>query len=79
MTTSVTEPKKAERPLGSKQQDVLEALRRHRLWCKNCGWVWDTPGGTQRVLKTLVTRGLVTMTIEDGWREVYRPVQAIAD
>ena len=46
--------------LGSKQKAVLSSLHQHGgEWTSISGWVWDTPGGTDRVLASLVRRGLV--------------------
>ena len=45
--------------LGSKQKDILRALRQHGSWSNyGGGWVWDTPGGTQKVMDILVAKGL---------------------
>jgi len=46
------------RPLGDSQQWMLDALRKHGRWSRNCGWLWDTPSGTERILDSLVRRGL---------------------
>lgn len=40
--------------LGIKQSKVLSALIEHKGWQKNCGWIYDTSGGTQRVMDSLV-------------------------
>jgi len=56
--------------LGTNQADVLAALRRHGRYFRGCGWMWDTYRNTERILDTLVRRGLVTKT--DG---EYRPVK----
>lgn len=48
------------RKLGSTQKSVLGALKAHGFWSEcGCGWVWDTPGHTIRILESLVKRGLV--------------------
>jgi hypothetical protein len=47
------------RPLGKRQQALLEALQRHGSWSENCGWHWDGPGLTTTILDGLVRRGLV--------------------
>ena len=74
----------SERPLGSRQQAVLDAMADHRhRWHRNCGWVWDTESGTERTLESLVRRGLVAKRSE-RWdlrgrtvtRDVYRVVGA---
>lgn len=48
-------------PLGKTQVSVLESLNRHgnHEWFHGCGWVWNTLGGTERLLNSLVKRGLV--------------------
>ncbi len=48
------------RALGKTQKNILNSLERHGSWHgRGCGWVWDTHAGTERVLETLVKRGLV--------------------
>lgn len=47
------------KPLGPKQQSVLDALRRHGGSWPDAGWIWGTYGETQRILEALVNRGLV--------------------
>ena len=60
------------RPLGGTQQEVLRSLRNHGYWhYSRCGWYWDTLGNTEKVLDSLVRRGLVTKD-GDGF---YRPVE----
>lgn len=62
--------------LGRVQQAVLKALERHKFWHEDCGWVWDSVGGTKRVLESLVNRGIVYTTGErtiHGSTLVYRP------
>lgn len=57
------------RPLGKTQEDVLRALRSHGSWSRGCGWCWDTRSGTERVLDSLVRRGLVVNGQSPyGWR-----------
>jgi hypothetical protein len=53
------------KPLGSIQKAVIKRLKDHGSWFYGCGWVWDTPGNTEKVLKSLVKRGLVKT--EAGW------------
>lgn len=44
--------------LTEKQEDVLNALLRHKFWCPiSFSWVWDTPSGTRRILNVLVKKG----------------------
>jgi hypothetical protein len=64
------------RPLGKKQQSVLEALKRHKGWSYGCGWVWDSQGGTLRIMERLVARGDVIKTKVKGSRgetDMYHP------
>ncbi len=51
-------------PLGRTQRDVLNALVDHEGWHRGCGWVWDTPGRTENIIKTLVDRGLARCETE---------------
>ena len=44
--------------LGKTQQGVLRSLLAHRTY-PGGAWVWSTPSATERVLDTLVKRGLV--------------------
>lgn len=61
--------------LGSVQQDVLTSLRSHGSWSLGCGWVWDTPSNTMRIMDSLVRAGYATTTEGQGGRRiVYRPV-----
>lgn len=46
--------------LTEKQENVLNSLVRHKYWTANgygCGWVWDTPSGTVKLLDVLVKKG----------------------
>jgi hypothetical protein len=64
-----------EATLGKVQRSVLEALRRHGSWHGEgwgCGWVWTTPSATRLILRSLVRRGLVTESNENG-RTYFRP------
>jgi len=50
---------KVARELRSKQKSVLSALHQHGgEWTSISGWVWDTPGGTDRILASLTKRDL---------------------
>lgn len=50
------------RKLGENQISMLESLHRHKLWHAGCGWIWDNPSGTVRILESLKRRGLVRHT-----------------
>lgn len=50
------------RPLGDNQRGVLRSMinyGRNGEWHASCGWYWGTHSGTQRILESLVKRGLV--------------------
>lgn len=57
------------RKLGKVQIAVLRCLIQHKGWRRRpyCGWVWDHPSGTQKVLDSLVKLELVSVT--DGFYE----------
>lgn len=57
------------RKLGTTQENVLRCLKEHKSWHRGGGWYWDTDRNTERVLDSLVKRGLVSKD-EKG---VYRP------
>ncbi len=60
--------------LGCVQADVLKSLQEHGYWSRvGCGWLWDTWSNTERIMESLVRRGLATKTTE-GRRVVYKPV-----
>ena len=53
--------------LGSVQRGLLSSIREHGSWHNNgmgCGWLWDTPSNTKKVLDTLVRRDLVEVDEE---------------
>lgn len=54
------------RPIGEIQLGVLDALDEHGGWEPGCGWVWTTHAQTQKVLDTLVRRGLAKVSNIDG-------------
>jgi hypothetical protein len=69
------------RKLGKVQQNVYESLKRHGSWSLGCGWVWDTPSNTMRVMDSLVRAGYARTTRSilgthryPGTRMVYHPV-----
>lgn len=51
--------KRKNRPLGENQRYLLYSLFMHKSWRPGCGWLWNTPSGTKRLLDSLVRRGLV--------------------
>lgn len=63
------------RKLGKNQESILRALVENRRWHAigfGCGWIWSTPRETERLLDTLVKRGLAKRVLENG-ALVYRP------
>jgi len=48
--------------LSSLQHAVLRTLVRRNggVWAPGCGWMWQTPKGTAKILDTLVAEGLAT-------------------
>jgi hypothetical protein len=67
-----------KRPLGNTQECVLRALREHGSWSAGCGWTWNTLAGTEKILDSLVRRGLATKKLVrlpyQGMGNEYRPV-----
>jgi len=61
--------------LGHVQREVLEALERSGSWHCTCGWVWDTPGRTQRVLDQLVKRRLARTAAVGNGKLIYYPTK----
>lgn len=47
------------RALGKSQESLMRTLQSKGSWYPGCGWVWDTTGGTIKVLESLVKRDLV--------------------
>ena len=46
--------------LGKNQARLLRALTEHQgRWYPGCGWVWGNDSQTDRILASLVRRGLV--------------------
>jgi hypothetical protein len=74
------------RKLGKVQQDVLDSLRLHGAWSPDarCGWVWDSMSNTQRIMDSLVVRGVVKRCVVQDTRRPgntrveYRPIRANA-
>jgi len=64
------------RSLGDKQRGLLKSLVYHKRWFHSykCGWLWDTPSGTVKILEALVTRGFVKKH-EEGSHTVYTPTE----
>ncbi len=68
-------PQTTKRKLGATQADVLRTLIDHRYWhAGGCGWVWTTERNTQRILDSLVKRGLVRVDdVTINGRRCYLP------
>ena len=68
--------------LGRGQLGVLCSLRDFKSWnARGAGWVWSTPSGTERILDSLVKKGLATKSIETlglvgRTAMVWRPTEA---
>ena len=63
------------RKLGDVQIRVLKAMRDHGMWSvSGCGWHWNGRMSTERIIKTLVRRGLVKVETMNNGRVVYTPV-----
>jgi hypothetical protein len=47
--------------IGKNQMAVLESMmdNPHKAWWPGCGWRWNTYSGTERILNSLVKRGMV--------------------
>lgn len=65
-----------QKPLGDKQKGILASLVYHKSWHRSfrCGWVWDTPSGTIKLLESLIKRGLVKKENIEG-HDVYTPTE----
>jgi hypothetical protein len=49
--------RRANRPLGRNQSDVLHLLGKHGgHWWQGCGWQWGSPSNTTQILDSLVQR-----------------------
>lgn len=51
---------------GSTQRQVFRALKEHGKWRRHSGWVWDTQRNTEKVMESLVKRGLVRKETVEG-------------
>lgn len=54
------------RKLGRVQKDVLYWLVKRKEWNEYSRWVWSSPSVTERILLTLVRRGLVRIEIRES-------------
>lgn len=63
------------RKLGATQIDVLKSMlyspcvhdrKFVSSWWHGCGWTWSTAGGTEKIMESLVNRGLVNKTRKRG-------------
>lgn len=60
------------RKLGKVQRDVYNSLKSHGQWHPRCGWLWDTPSNTRRLMDSLVRAGYARV-VDDNGQRVYRP------
>lgn len=71
------------RPLGDTQRYVLWSMSQtdrpghlNGTWYPGCGWIWGTLSQTERIMKSLEKRGLVTsrerFTNQGGRKVTYR-------
>jgi len=51
-----------ERKIGTTQIEVLKMLSEHGRWADGCGWTWSTKSNTERIMESLVKRGLAERT-----------------
>ena len=60
------------KPLGKTQLYMMESLKESGSWSTgDCGWLWDTPSGTIRILESLVKRDLVEKQETDRFNTTY--------
>ena len=63
------------RRLSGNQEGALAMLQHWGYWSRRCGWMWDTISGTERLMETLVRRGLATKSVSKRTgRVTYKPV-----
>jgi hypothetical protein len=59
------------RKLGCLQQEMLRSLKEHGSWYRGCGWLWDTPSHTEKILESLMKRQLVKRIERFGYYEYF--------
>lgn len=64
------------RKLGDNQRAVLQSLVEFGRWHRGCGWLWDTNAGTERILDSLVRRGLARKD-KDGYRPTLKTTMEV--
>lgn len=72
---------KKRKYLGPIQKQVLSSLKQHGYWYSGygCGWLWDTPSNTRRIMESLVKKGYAkvsSITLPDGttYHGAYIPI-----
>lgn len=62
--------------LGEVQKQVLSSLEHFGSWYSGfgCGWMWDTPSGTKRIMDSLVKKG-VARVVKTNNKTIYYPVK----
>lgn len=63
---------------GKVQRLVVESLCDAGCWFPGCGWVWDTPSGTERVVRSLCTRNMARPVLVRG-RVRWYPTARVID
>lgn len=48
--------------LGKAQSAMMDELLKRGLWFPGCGWSWNGASNTERIMESLLKRGLVTKT-----------------
>jgi hypothetical protein len=69
----------ARRRLTSDQRGFLQSLLSYRRWSADCGWHWNNPSTTRRLIDSLVARGLVERVYDAEGKPEYYPVRRRAE
>jgi len=60
------------RELGKIQKEIIRCMADHGAWHdRGCGWVWSTGRETEKILKSIETRGLVSSSRRKRGGTVY--------
>lgn len=57
--------------IGKTQLNILESIDYHKGWYPSCGWIWDNSSSTEKILNSLVRRGLVDLNEDVRRRRRY--------
>jgi hypothetical protein len=63
--------------LGENQLSVLRSMLEWGGWERMCGWVWDTPSGTEKILVSLERHGLVKRHGPVEWMPAWDMIEEI--